>query len=121
MSDEYSNSVATALRLIAKKGKTLTLTHTVTTTDPLTDIKTSVATTGTFSAVALDYSTYDQANIKALIGKKSKKLICASASFTLSPQVNDTVTHNGSTWTIALADELKPADTSILWTLAIVQ
>ena len=120
MSYNFADDAKMALEMIAEAGKTLTLTHTVTTTDPLTDIKTSVATTGTFSAVALDYSTYDQANIKELIGKKSKKLICASASFTLSPQVNDTVTHNGSTWTIALADELKPADTYILCTLAIV-
>lgn len=121
MATDYTEDAATALEMITDAGQTLTLTRSVSTTDPLTDITTTATTTGTFAAVAFDYSTYDQTNRVELIGKKSKRLLCASSSFTVTPKVNDLVTYNGSTWTIAKADELKPATVSILWTLAIVQ
>lgn len=121
MATDYTEDAAMALEDITDAGQTLTLTHTVTTTDPLTDIRTTVTTTGTFVAAAFDFSTYDQSNRVELIGKKSKKLLCASSSFTLLPQVNDTVTYDGLAWTIAAMMELKPANTSIIYTLAIVK
>lgn len=123
MAHDYAANAAMADRMIAEFGNPslMTLTRKTVTQDPLTDVITTTTATGTFTAVALDFSTYDKQNREELIGKESKKLLVSALSCTMVPKVNDEVLYNGSTWTIAAMKELNPAGTAILYTLAIVK
>lgn len=108
-------------RVVREYGQAFTFSRKASVTDPLTNITTVTTTAGTFVALALNFSTWDIANRKELIGKESKKLIASSASFSIAPSVNDTVTYNGKTFTIARMKELNPAGTSLLYELAITR
>lgn len=123
MAHDYAANAAMADRMIAEYGNPtpMTLTRKTVTQDPLTDVITTTTATGTFTAVALDFSTYDKQNREELIGKESKKLLVSALSCTMVPKVNDEVLYNGSTWTVAPMKELNPAGTAILYTLAIVK
>lgn len=123
MAHDYAANAAMADRMIAKFGNPteMTLTRKTVTQDPLTDIITTTTATGTFTAVALDFFTYDKQNRAELIGKESKKLLVSALSCTMVPKVNDEVLYDGSTWTVAAINELNPAGTAIIYTLAIVK
>ncbi len=122
MAYDYTRQVDSAKRMIAKYGQVLTITRSTVTYDPLTGMNTTATQTGTITAVADNFSTYDQKNrSELLVAKKSKKLLVSAASCTFAPKSGDKVTYEGETWTIAPMDELNPGGTPILYTLAIFQ
>lgn len=123
MEHDYTRQVDTAKRMIAKYGEVLPITRTSQSSyDPLTGTSTTVTTTGTITAVADNFSTYDQTTRKELlVAKKSKRLFVSAASCTFAPNSGDIITYEGEAWTVAPMDELNPGGTVILYTLAIFQ
>ncbi|HEX5539901.1 MAG TPA: hypothetical protein VFX01_08960 [Methylophilaceae bacterium] len=123
----YSDIGATANRLIADKGQSVTITKiTAGTYNPDTGTVENTETTYTGNGVLLDYNLQDKGVTNeggALIQMGDKKLLLSpiDTSGTSLPafEPNDTVLVDGNTWTVVNAKVLSPAGTIVLQELQI--
>lgn len=113
MSFDYDKSAATASRLLAKFGATVTVTRTTPGAyDPATGTDAAgSAQTWTPAGVRLEYSQreIDGTNIKA-----GDQRVYMSAVAGLDPQPGDTVTLGGEAWRVVTSRTLAPAGIAVL-------
>jgi len=112
MSFNYSKAAATATKLLAKFGRTVT--HTIRTTgsyDPATGAVTITETTQSATAALFDYGTKDIDGTLIQMGDK-RALI---APLTTMPKPDDTLTVGTVVWTIKQVNELNPAGTTVMY------
>ena len=116
MSKNYSPSVATALKLIAKFGAAVTLT---TQTTGAYDIPTGAATvtTSTQSGYGVRTEWTKQDESWTLVQVNDVKLVLAASGITTAPKVNDTVLFDGISYTVISVKPAQPATVAIVYTL----
>ena len=116
MSKDYSQSVATALKLITKFGAAVTLT-TQTAGGYNTSTGEVTVTTATQSGfgVRVDWTKQDES--WTLVAVNDVKLILAASGITTAPRVNDTVLFDSVTYTIISVKPAQPATVAIVYTL----
>jgi hypothetical protein len=113
MAFDYTNSNATATRLLAKFGRSVTHTiRTAGTYDPATGLITVTETTQSATAALFDYGTKDIDGTLIVMGDK-RALI--AANITTMPKPDDTLTVGSVVWTIKQVNELNPAGTSVMY------
>jgi hypothetical protein len=114
----YYDNLETALRLIDKKGRTVTLRSvTPAAYDPLNDTQGSDAHTDrTVKAVFTSYKTVEIDGSIILQGDKK----CLIADLSALPDTNDIIVDGGDEWRIVPPiDLVQPGDTPILYKLQV--
>lgn len=117
MSAFYDRQSATAQRLLAQFGQPVTITRvTGGTEDPLTgDVTGQTTESYTPNGVLLNYSVKEAGDSRAAgneIRTSDRKLLLAP--FDVDPVVTDSVTVDGSEWTIIRIKPLRPAGQTLL-------
>lgn len=117
MSAFYDRQAATAQRLLAQFGQPVTVSRvTGGTEDPLTgDVTGQTTESYTPNGVLLNYSVKEAGDSRAAgneIRTSDRKLLLAP--FDVDPVVTDSVTVDGSEWTIIRIKTLRPAGQTLL-------
>lgn len=117
MTFNYTKSLATVERLLAKFGQSVTFTRVTNGAyDPDTSTQALVETTYTASAVLLDYKGKDSGNLRdSMIEINDKKLLVSPVGLTETPNANDKVTIGGVVWNVINVKSLNPAGTVVLY------
>lgn len=111
----HTKAAATAVRLLAKYGQVVTLTHSAPGTyDPATGSVANTLTTQTAVAVELDYSEREIDG--TLVQRGDKKLLLAASGLTV-PTVDDTVTVRSVVYTIKSVNTVAPGGVDIVYEL----
>lgn len=121
MTFDYTKSAATALRLLTKFGRTVTLRkQTAGAYDPATSSSTVTTTDYTGTGALFDFN-------ERLLGTQfadgqtyqvgDKKLLLAPAGITTDPAPGDLLIFGSDTWTVLNIKTLEPAGTPVLYEL----
>ena len=111
----HTRAAATALRLLAKYGQAVTLTHSAPGTyDPDTGSVANTLTTQAGVAAELDYTEREIDG--TLVQRGDKKLLLASSGVTM-PTVDDTVTVRSVVYTIKSVNAVAPGGVDIVYEL----
>jgi hypothetical protein len=104
----------TAKELLTEFGQSVTITkQTAGSYDPATGAATVTTSTQTATGALFDYKTHQIDNTLILMG--DRRLILSAVGIT-APQIDDTVTANGKTYTIKAISETNPAGTVVIYT-----
>jgi len=119
MTEFYDRMAATALRLLAQFGQTVTIRRvTGGSVNPVTGAVVSGSTVDTeATAVMQDYSLQDSARAnmtETLIQKDDKKFIVAASGIPV-PLLTDKIIAGGLTWNIVNVKQTNPAGTPLVY------
>lgn len=122
MSAFYDKAAATAARLLAQFGQPVTVTReTGGTEDPLTgDFTGTTSTDYTPNGVLLNYSVKEAGDARAAgenFEISDRKLLLEA--FDVEPAVTDSVTADGTSWTIIRIKTLRPAGQTVMHELQV--
>ena len=118
MSFNYSNSAASALKLITKFGASGTLIKRAEGSyDPATGTSAITETSYTVKAVLLNYRANETNTQGSLIQAKDRKVIMQAT--TVTPDVSDTFTFGGVTYRVVEVKTLSPSGTNVLHELRV--
>lgn len=118
MTFDYTKSAATALRLLTKFGRSVTLRkQTPGAYDPATSSNTITNTDYTGQGALLDFNERQLGTNFAggsTIQQGDKYLLLAPSGITVAPVTNDLLIFGSDTWTVLNVKTLAPAGTAVL-------
>jgi len=110
----YVDMAATAKELLTEFGQSVTLTRqTVGAYDPATGAAAVTTSAQTATGALFDYKNSQIDGTLIVAG--DRRLILSAVGIT-APQVDDTITANGRTYTIKAVSETNPAGTAVIFT-----
>lgn len=118
MSFNYTNSAASALKLITKFGASATLVKRAEGSyDTATGSSAITETSYTVQAVLLNYGANETNTAGSLVAASDRKVIMQAT--TVTPDVSDTFTFNSVTYRVVEVKTLSPAGTNVLHELRV--
>jgi hypothetical protein len=109
----YGNMAVTTQRMIADKGRSVTLRRSANTYNPATDTYTASSTDFTVKAV---FTEFRQSEIDAtLIKRGDKKLLIAAADLSSAPEPNDIIIDGSTQYRVIDLMSVEPGDAAILY------
>lgn len=114
---DYSRLQATALRLIDRFGRSVTLSRTALGSGPAHKPGTGSTSTYSCRAVFQDYSNFERDGTLILAG--DRKVLVAAKGLSIEPQPGDKLIDGLDTYTVVRPSPIAPGATPLLYTLQV--